>query len=137
MTNVLSLNKKSNLVMPSHYVELDKEEMSYVEGGFYLDNTTVNNIMYYSLGVAGVGSAILGLGWSAVKSKLVAALGSIIIGLSTNLAATIIGLAVVGVVAITLACYGISFFEGIYTAQNKGTGVEMYWSWFHFKKKYY
>lgn len=25
--------KRSNLVMPTHYVELDSEEMSYVEGG--------------------------------------------------------------------------------------------------------
>ena len=33
MTNEMVLKKKSNLVMPSHYVELDREEMMYVEGG--------------------------------------------------------------------------------------------------------
>ena len=27
------LEKRSNLVMPTHYVELDSEEMSYVDGG--------------------------------------------------------------------------------------------------------
>ena len=31
MTNVIE--RKSNLVMPVHYAELDSEEMSYVEGG--------------------------------------------------------------------------------------------------------
>lgn len=34
MTNATVLNKTSNLVMPSYYVELDREEMSYVEGGW-------------------------------------------------------------------------------------------------------
>lgn len=33
MTNEMVLERTSNLVMPSHYVELDKEEMSYVNGG--------------------------------------------------------------------------------------------------------
>ena len=35
MTNAIVLNKTSKLVMPSHYVELDWDEMSYVEGGDY------------------------------------------------------------------------------------------------------
>ena len=29
--------KRSNLVMPTHYVELDSEEMSYVDGGWFTD----------------------------------------------------------------------------------------------------
>ncbi len=33
MTNEMVLDRKSNLVMPTHYVELDREEMSYVDGG--------------------------------------------------------------------------------------------------------
>ena len=33
MTNEMVLERKSNLVMPSHYVELDRDEMTYVEGG--------------------------------------------------------------------------------------------------------
>ncbi len=33
MTNAAVLNKASNLVMPSHYVELDSDEMSYIDGG--------------------------------------------------------------------------------------------------------
>jgi hypothetical protein len=33
MTEVMEL-KKSNLVLPKHFVELDREEMCYVTGGF-------------------------------------------------------------------------------------------------------
>ncbi len=35
MTNEMVLERKSNLVMPTHYVELDEEEMSYVKGGAF------------------------------------------------------------------------------------------------------
>lgn len=33
MTNEMVLDRTSNLVMPVHYVELDRDEMSYVDGG--------------------------------------------------------------------------------------------------------
>lgn len=33
MTNVNVLERTSNLVLPTHYVELDRDEMSYVDGG--------------------------------------------------------------------------------------------------------
>ena len=36
MTSEMVLERKSNLVMPKHYVELDQEEMSYVDGGLFI-----------------------------------------------------------------------------------------------------
>ena len=59
--------RKSNLVVPEGFVELDREEMTYVDGGGYLahiNQETVNSIIvatlctvnYYSVGV--VASAI-------------------------------------------------------------------------------
>lgn len=33
MMSEMVLERTSNLVMPSHYVELDNDEMSYVDGG--------------------------------------------------------------------------------------------------------
>ena len=36
MRNTAVLNRTSNLVMPSHYVELDRDEMSYINGGFFI-----------------------------------------------------------------------------------------------------
>lgn len=34
MTNAMVLERTSNLVMPSHYIELDIDKMSYVDGGW-------------------------------------------------------------------------------------------------------
>lgn len=137
MTHEMVLKRTSSLVMPRHYIELDSDEMSYVEGGFYLDNTAVNNVMFYSLGVLALGTGALKLGWSWLSTKIAAGLASLIINLTISTAATVIGLVIAGAMAVTLLCYGVSFFEGIYTAQNKGTGVEMHISWFHLKKSYY
>lgn len=137
MTNEMVLkNSQKNLVMPKHYIELECEEMSYVEGGFYLDNTACNQIMFYSVGLLALGSAALKLGWAWLKPKIAAGLCTLIINLTASTAATVIGLVVAGAIAVTLLCYGVSFFEGIYTAQQKGTGVEMSISWFHLKKSY-
>lgn len=36
--------KRSNLVMPTHYVELDSEEMSYVEAGWGIFGTIVGGV---------------------------------------------------------------------------------------------
>lgn len=61
MTNVLSLNKASNLVMPKHYIELDREEMIYIDGGdYYISNnacSTIVGIVCGGLYFGGVGLA--------------------------------------------------------------------------------
>ena len=137
MTKEMVLERKSNLVMPSHYVELDREEMSYVEGGFYLDNTTVNQIMYYSCIVAGIATTVLKMGWSVVKPYIASALAGITSAIFAGSASTIIGVVLGAAVALVVAIYGISFYEGIYVAQQKGTGVSMSISWFKLKKTYY
>ena len=41
MTNEMVLERTSNLVMPSYYVELDSEEMSYVTGGEVISLSTL------------------------------------------------------------------------------------------------
>lgn len=78
MTNVLSLNKTSNWVMPSHYVELDKEEMTYITGGevislsqLYSDQSLLlaNGIIWTADAVAysaagGAACAIPFVGWA-------------------------------------------------------------------------
>ena len=46
MTNEMILERKSSLVMPTHYVELDMEEISYVEGGdYYISNSACSTIV--------------------------------------------------------------------------------------------
>lgn len=54
MTNAVAMNKTSNLVMPKHYVELDKDEMSYVEGGGLFSNIC----KWAGAIIAGVGLAV-------------------------------------------------------------------------------
>ena len=42
MTNEMVLQRTSNLVMPTHYIELDCEEMSYVYGGEIISLSELN-----------------------------------------------------------------------------------------------
>ena len=110
--------------------------MSYVDGGFYLDNTKCNQVMYYPLAVPGLGGAALKLGWAALKTKIAAGLVALTIKLTAGTAATVVGLALAGAVAVTIAAYGVSFYEGIYTAQWKVTGCDFSVDWFHLNKSY-
>jgi len=61
MTNNLVVSKRSNLVMPTHYVELTDEEMSYVDGGdYYISNNVCSTVVGVVCGGAyfgGVGLA--------------------------------------------------------------------------------
>ena len=34
----------SNLVLPSNYVEIENEEMEYVDGGYYISNSTLKGL---------------------------------------------------------------------------------------------
>lgn len=71
MTNEMVLkNSQKKLVMPQHYIELESEEMSYIEGGFFLGievsaafavsfyNLCSNAAMKYACGVPGILSII-------------------------------------------------------------------------------
>lgn len=93
MTNNLVVSKRSNLVMPTHYVELTDEEMSYVEGGDYvISSATCNNII----------AAFLGVGWFAFVGYSIACavVGcTTIIGAISSLIMAIPGLLTVGIYA--------------------------------------
>ena len=51
---------EGTLVMPSNYVVMDSEEMSYVDGGFYISN--FNKINGYNKLLKPVGATLVGLG---------------------------------------------------------------------------
>lgn len=115
MTNAAVLNKTSNLVMPMHYVELDMDEMSYVEGGAFIGlalsaeqcrafaelGGTASRGLYNSL----TAQAVVG---SAITAFFSWVLSLPIVG--------IIAFAAIGAVALTIA--GLAL-----TAAIKGTGV--------------
>ena len=93
MTNEMVLEKKSSLVMPTHYVELDRDEMSYVDGGkascygtfSSTDNTGANWLAseatgWFAAGGIWVGNALLCAAAAVVTSPSV--VGGIILGIA-------------------------------------------------------
>jgi hypothetical protein len=69
MTDVLVM-KRSSLVLPNGFVEIDREEMSYVEGGLYLDNSTCIAIVATVANLAWIVGGVITF---AVQSATVAA----------------------------------------------------------------
>ncbi|GAB6520491.1 hypothetical protein [Bacillus cereus] len=72
----------SNLVLPANYVEVENEEMEYVDGGVYISNKTLQGIIFSGVGAAtgagitvaaiqgsiyaiaaSISAAVPGLGW--------------------------------------------------------------------------
>lgn len=132
MTNELTLERKSNLVMPVHYTELDSEEMSYVEGGLYLSYSLMNSFVVAS-GKAGANV------WGSVGAMLaptVAALGglkSALFSALSAIAAWFNSIPVVGQIiclwALANAAYLVGSMVSAYV-QKKGVDVSIKWKWF-------
>ena len=99
MTNEMVLNRTSSLVMPSYYVELDRDEMAYVEGGVNC-YTVTSNFTSEALAIMALGASIVG------TAHLVKCLGTGILSLT---GATGVGL-IVGTLTKILA--GIAKFYG-------------------------
>ncbi|MED3180485.1 hypothetical protein [Bacillus thuringiensis] len=69
----------SNLVLPSNYVEIENEEMEYVDGGYYISNSTLKGIVFSGVGattgvsVVAIEAGIYGI--AAAMASAVPALG--------------------------------------------------------------
>ena len=120
MTNVIE--RKSNLVMPVHYAELDSEEMSYVEGGFYISNQQICQVLM-ACAFNPVGTALVGLGLyklaakiTALGTKLGAKIGGLIGGWVGRIIGALIGTAALGSIALTVA-----------DALIQGKGINVSW----------
>ncbi|MDR3264256.1 MAG: hypothetical protein LBT30_08115 [Clostridiales bacterium] len=70
MTEVMEL-KKSNLVLPKHFVELDREEMCYVEGGAYISNGDLWKIVF-AISIVPIPAVLIAMGVYKVVSFLMA-----------------------------------------------------------------
>lgn len=88
MTNEMVLERTSNLVMPSHYVELDSEEMSYVEGGLF--GKIFSTICLAVVAVASVVGGIAALCGEKSTTNTIIGVCGIVVGVAT--AGTIVGL---------------------------------------------
>ena len=122
--------KRSNLVMPTHYQELTREEMEYVDGGvgftYYLSNDEVWNAVgeitgfYKTANLAAISSmqtSLIGLCAKGIKSFAFAAkIGAIpVVGL---VAIGVLALAATTVAAILVGCL----------ISGKGFGISLTWS---------
>ena len=126
------LEKRSNLVMPTHYVELDSEEMSYIEGGLYLSYGLMNSFVL-ACGKAGANV------WGSIGSMLaptIAALGGIKSALFTalsSIAAWFNGIPVIGQIICLWALANATYLVGAMTTayiQKKGVDISIKWKWF-------
>ncbi len=73
------------LVLPNNYVELEQEEMMYLDGGLYLDDNTIKGLAY-SIGISAYYSipsiiAAIQVASGFIALKLAAIPGGNIIGL--------------------------------------------------------
>ena len=101
--------KRSNLVMPTSCVELDSEEMSYVDGGFYVSNSKLWNILAVC-GLNPIGATLIGLGVyklaaliSALGAKLGAKIGGVIGGFVGSAVGTPLGAGALAAIALKYA----------------------------------
>ncbi|SUY48071.1 Uncharacterised protein [Clostridium putrefaciens] len=108
------------LQLPNNYVEIEREEMEYVDGGAYLSNAGLRSVLL-ACALNPVGATILGLAyWKAVSfvtakfTLLCAKLGSV-----GGIAGSIIG-AVVG--AYAAGSVAISVVDALYSGQGLDFG---------------
>ncbi|MGE1026944.1 hypothetical protein ACQGS6_23725 [Bacillus sp. GMs2/2] len=86
----------SNLVLPSNYVEIENEEMEYVDGGYYISNSTLKGIVFSGVGAsAGVSVAAIEAGIYGIAASLASAVpalgwvtGAVLAANATNFAIT-------------------------------------------------
>ncbi|NLN42087.1 MAG: hypothetical protein GX160_08925, partial [Clostridiales bacterium] len=72
------------LQMPCSYVDIDRDEMEYVDGGIYISNSDLRTFCkatFVAVGINPVGATLIGLGvwkvaaiitagWAAISAKL-------------------------------------------------------------------
>lgn len=111
------------LKLPNSFVDIDRDEMEYVDGGVYLSNAGLKSVLI-ATGLNPVGATILGLAyWKAVSlvtakfSLLCAKLGSV-----GGVVGTVIG-AVVG--AYAASSIAISVVDALYS----GKGLDFGFTW--------
>ncbi|CAM2888570.1 hypothetical protein HAHI6034_01500 [Hathewaya histolytica] len=106
--STLALNRSYELQMPSSFVDVDRDEMEYVDGGFYISNQTLKGVLI-SAGVNPVGATLIGLGaWKlagliTAKSAAVGAKLGAFGGPFTAAIGSLVSAAIGGGAALTIA----------------------------------
>jgi hypothetical protein len=108
----------NGMVMPSNYVEIDREEMTYIEGGVYISNSILKGVIC-AIAVNPLPAVLIGLGVSKFISMMAAGIASI----AARFAAinTILGVAI-GITGIgAVLGMGYKVFDAL--VQRKGIDI--------------
>lgn len=111
MDNQLITKRKSNLVMPTHYIELDEEEMAYVSGGISLSSEGLY-LSYDDI-----------IGFTAVAAMNVYGLAMVMSVATSWICSTGVGIAIWGIFSVsslTIAAYALSA-----ASQRKGLMISI------------
>ena len=131
----MELCYEGGLVMPSSYVMMNEEEMTYVEGGFYLNRDTCVTVSTYIHMFTGVSQFVLaGLAIGELACRI-ARVSSPLIGAISGINPILGGVAaILGIVALVQLA---TFCNGVLGASSVGTGVSMDWVGVFCHKKYH
>lgn len=128
MTNEMILDRTSSLVMPQHYVELDRDEMSYVDGGIYVSYNTLQAAVF-AFGKNGANVP-------ATITAYSAAFGGVAAMFSTYVSALLSWVNSLPIIGQLIFAYVVAnaVTVGIYMAsayiQKKGVDIGVGWWWF-------
>lgn len=122
--NALAFKSNYQLQLPSNFVDIDSEEMEYVDGGgVYVSNYQLRNILI-SVGLNPIGATVLGLTyWKAVS--VISATFSLICAKFGSLGGPIGAVAGYVFGALTLGSIAVSIADAIY----EGKGLEFDFTW--------
>ena len=110
------------LVLPQNYVEIEQEEMMYLDGGFYISNYTLTRSLM-AVGLNPIGFTLAGLGVYAISKKVSAKVAALAgkIGLS-------FGGPVGGIISfIAGGSLALTFSSAVANAIIQGKGIEVDW----------
>jgi hypothetical protein len=122
MTDVAVLIR-SNLIVPEGFVDISKEEMCYVEGGLYLSQSIVNNI------VIGTAGTLSGLSISSLAYALNAAYNWFALQLAAVLGGFGVFLAIVGKIWFVAQVTELAKGFVASVPRQKGVDIKFGFSW--------
>lgn len=126
MTNEMVLEKKSSLVMPTYYVELDRDEMCYVEGGATQTYTGNDAILQITM-MVGAGIQFLSTAITLFKATIASA--ATVAGAALAVITALAGIACLGCgllnLGMAIAATTYYFQDGGFKLKTKGF---LFWS---------
>ncbi len=130
MTNTMVLERQNTLIMPSNYEELNREEMTYVDGGsVYISNSTLVSVCQVVFGCIAfnpIGTVLAAIGISKAYTMLCA--GVTKIAAKIGIFSKILGVAFAIMGIMTIKDVGLVMIDAL--LQGKGVEIKVKTTWF-------